>query len=220
MEVTVRLFGSIREAVGTGELVVELEEGASAETLRKALAQDVPAFETAGTRLAIAVNRELVKGDCILKEGDEVAFLPPVAGGAQPRAVLSEKPLDVASVVARVSGEDAGGLVTFVGTVRSRSRGHDIKRLEYEAYAGMAERELERICDEAVEQNPGARVAVAHRTGQLAVGDIAVVVAVAAPHRDGAFAACRYTIDVLKQRVPIWKKEITTEGDYWVEDTP
>ena len=108
----------------------------------------------------------------------------------------------------------------FVGAVRDHARGRDIRHLEYEAYPGMAEREMERIADEAALRWPGARVAIAHRTGRLEIGDLAVVVAAAAPHRAEAFAACRYAIDTLKERVPIWKKEFAADGEYWVDERP
>ena len=220
MQITVRLFGSIREAAGEKELAVRVEAGATADSLRALLARDHPAFEEMADRLRVSVNHEIAPGDTALSDGDEVAFLPPVAGGQDPapRCWLSDAPLDVGAVVARVMGPDAGGLVTFVGAVRDASRGHDIRHLEYEAYAGMAEREMEKIADEASAQWPGTRVAVAHRTGHLEIGDLAVVIAAAAPHRGEAFAACRYTIDTLKERVPIWKKEVATDGEYWVED--
>ncbi len=154
-----------------------------------------------------------------LADGDEVAFLPPVAGGAG-RCVLSEAPLDPAAVVARVSGPNAGGLVTFSGAVRDHARGQRIRHLEYEAYPGMAEREMEKVCDEAEKRWPGVRVAIAHRVGRLEIGDLAVVVAVAAPHRAEAFEAARFAIDTLKETVPIWKKEFAESGDYWVDDRP
>ena len=172
--------------------------------------------EMAG-RLRVSVNYEVVASETELREGDEVAFLPPVSGGSG-RCTLSDQPLDVGAVVARVIGPDAGGLVTFVGAVRDHSRGQDIRHLEYEAYPGMAEREMDKICEEATARWPGTRVAVAHRTGHLEIGDLAVVIAAAAPHRGEAFDAARYTIDTLKERVPIWKKEVATDGEYWVED--
>jgi molybdopterin synthase catalytic subunit len=115
-------------------------------------------------------------------------------------------------------GDDAGGLVTFVGAVRDHSRGHSIKFLEYEAYPEMAEREMQKIADEAAERWPGTRVAIAHRIGHLEIGDAAVVIAAASPHRAAAFEACRFAIDTLKQTVPIWKKEVATDGEYWVDD--
>jgi molybdopterin synthase catalytic subunit len=128
------------------------------------------------------------------------------------------EPLDVGSVVNRVIGPDIGGIVSFIGTVRDRSRGRSIRYLEYDAYPEMAEREIRRIADDAARLWPGTRVAVAHRRGRLEVGEIAVVVVAGAPHRGDAFAAARYTIDTLKERVPIWKKEVTADGEYWVED--
>ncbi|MCP3986636.1 MAG: molybdopterin converting factor subunit 1 [bacterium] len=221
MQVIVKLFGSIREAAGESERVVELPEGAGVGELSALLAREFPAMDEMGDRLRVAVNMEFVKGAPALAEGDEVAFLPPVAGGqGEPaaRCRLLASPLDVGAVVKRVAGPDAGGIVTFVGTVRDSSRGKDIRHLEYEAYPEMAEQELDRIAEEASARWPGTRVSVDHRTGQLEIGDIAVVVVAAAPHRGEAFEACRFTIDTLKERVPIWKKEIATDGAYWVEE--
>ena len=220
MQITVRLFGSIREAAGAKELAVSLDEGAPVSELRALLAVDHPAFDAMGGKLRVSVNQEIVRGDPVLRDGDEVAFLPPVSGGQELACTLSDEPLDVGAVVKRVVGPDAGGIVTFVGAVRNASRGHDIRHLEYEAYPGMAEQEMQKICEEAAARWPGSRVAVAHRTGHLEIGDLAVVVVAAAPHRAEAFDACRYTIDTLKERVPIWKKEVATDGEYWVEDTP
>jgi molybdopterin synthase catalytic subunit len=110
--------------------------------------------------------------------------------------------------------------VTFIGAVRNRARGRDIRHLEYESYPEMAEREMQRIADTAAERWPGTRVAIAHRAGHLEIGDLAVVIAAAAPHRAEAFEACRYAIDTLKECVPIWKKEVATDGEYWVDDRP
>lgn len=217
MNVRVLLFGSVRDACEAKELAVSLAEGAGVGDLRALLATRHPSIERLGARLRIAVNRRFATEETRLAEGDEVALLPPVSGGAG-CCTLSDRPLDVAEVVGRVAGPDCGGVVTFLGTVRERARERDIERLEYEAYAAMAEPEMEGIAAEAAERWPGARVAVAHRIGSLAVGELAVVVVAAAPHRPEAFAACRYTIDTLKQRVPIWKKEVTTDGDHWVEE--
>jgi molybdopterin synthase catalytic subunit len=218
MQVTVRLFGSLREATGAKELAVSLDAGARVAELFGLLARDHAAFEQLGAKLRVAVNQDVVGFEHALADGDEVAFLPPVSGGAEPRRCwISDQPLDAGAVVSRVLGPDAGGIVTFVGTVRDASRGHTIRHLEYEAYPEMAERELEKICAEAAQQW-GARVAIAHRVGHLAIGEIAVVVAAAAQHRAEDFAACRYAIDTLKLRVPIWKKEFAEGGEYWVED--
>jgi len=224
MHVAVLLFGSLRESAGAKELSVELPAGASVADLRALLAESQPAFAAYGARLRVAVNRRFSTDTAALAEGDEVAFLPPVSGGsgsaAPARCTLSEQPLDAEAVSARVAGPDAGGLVTFAGAVREHSRGRAIRHLEYEAYPPMALAEMERICDEAARRWRGVRVAIAHRTGHLAIGELAVVVAAAAPHRAEAFEACRFAIDALKQSVPIWKKEVATDGEHWVDDHP
>lgn len=219
MQVTVRLFGSVREAAGVKELAVELAADARVQDLRDLLAREHPVFDALGDRLAASVNLDVVPLHTRLSDGDEVAFLPPVAGGAG-RCTLSERPLDPAEVVSRVVGPDRGGIVSFSGAVRDHARGHPIRHLEYEAYPGMAEQEMEKICEEAGRRWPGACVAIAHRVGHLEVGELAVVIAAAAPHRADAFAACRFAIDTLKQTVPIWKKEFATDGEYWVDDRP
>lgn len=217
MQVHLRLFGAVREAVGSKELELSLAAGARVADLRTLLLRQFPGLRPLDARVRIAVNRELAECDAVLSEGDEVALLPPVAGGVG-ACTLSASRLEVDAVVARVTGPDVGGVVTFIGTVRDQARGRSIDHLEYEAYPEMAEREMQRIIDEAAARFPGARVAIAHRTGHLSVGEIAVVVAAAAPHRAEAFSACRFAIDTLKERVPIWKKEIASDGAYWVDD--
>jgi molybdopterin synthase catalytic subunit len=219
MQVTVKLFGAIREAVGEKELAVELDSGASVADLRALLGARHPVFLDYGERLAASVAYEVVPLDTRLRDGDEVAFLPPVSGGSG-RCWLTDQPLDVAQAVARVSGSGMGGIVTFVGAVRDHARGREIRHLEYEAYPEMAEREMQKIADEAARRWPGCAVSIGHRSGHLEVGELAVVIAAAAPHRAEAFDACRFAIDTLKQTVPIWKKEVATDGEYWVDDRP
>jgi len=194
-----------------------LDEGATVGELRLVLAAEHAIFDQLGERLAVSVNLELASLETTLQPGDEVAFLPPVAGGVG-LCTISDRPLIEAEVAARVRGRDAGGVVTFVGAVRDRARGRDIEYLEYEAYPEMAEREMQRISDACAERWPGTRVAIAHRTGHLDIGDLAVIIVAAAPHRAEAFDACRYAIDTLKETVPIWKKEVASDGQYWVDD--
>ena len=229
MQVRVLLFGSLREAAGAKELSVALPERATVVSLRELLVASQPAFEKLAGRLRVAVNREFASDDALLADGDEVAFLPPVSGGSSlqantgddlARCTISERPLDAAAVAARVAGADAGGLVSFIGAVRDHARGRAIRHLEYEAYPAMALVEMERICDAAAQRWPAARVAIAHRVGHLEIGDLAVVVVAAAAHRAEAFEACRFAIDTLKGTVPIWKKEVATDGEYWVDDHP
>lgn len=218
MPIRIRLFGAAREAAGARELLLPLAAGVRVSDV-KAMLRAHPALAALAARAAIAVNEVVAGDDVTVGPSDELALLPPVSGGAG-LCTLSSTPLDVAAVVARVAGPDAGGLVTFAGAVRDRARGKTVEKLEYEAYPGMAEREMEAIALEAAERFGGARVAIAHRTGLLAVGELAVVIAAAAPHRAEAFDACRYAIDELKKRVPIWKKEHATDGASWVDDRP
>jgi len=220
MQITVKLFGALREAAGARELSVALPDGARASDVWHRIAGDHPDILPFEARLAVSVNLEVTSLDTELADGDEVAFLPPVSGGSGKTCTLSDQPLDVAEVVARVSGPGMGGIVTFVGAVRDQARGRAIRHLEYESYPEMAEREMEKIAVCAAERWPGTQVAIAHRAGHLEIGDIAVVVVAAAPHRGEAFEACRYAIDTLKETVPIWKKEVATDGEYWVDDRP
>ena len=223
MQVGVRLFGALREEAGSDRIDLELPEGACAGDARKEVAERLGSAADLGERLRISVNLEFTTETHVLAAGDEVALLPPVAGGAGEPALsgvctLSDKPLIEADVVARVAGDDTGGVVTFVGTVRNRARGQAIEYLEYEAYPEMAEREMEKIAQEATARWPGTRVAMAHRIGHLDIGDAAVIIAACAPHRGEAFEACRFCIDTLKKDVPIWKKEVAVNGAYWVDD--
>lgn len=225
MQVTVKLFGAIREALDTKELLVELADGATLGDLRAQLAAEHAIFEEMGERAAGSVNLEMCAEATALRAGDEVAFLPPVSGGAGEapdlRLVsLSEAPIDENEVAERVVGRSMGGVVSFVGAVRDHARGSSIEHLEYEAYPEMALREMAKITDAAAERWPGTRVAIAHRTGRLEIGDAAVVIVAASAHRAEAFDACRFAIDTLKETVPIWKKEFASDGTYWVDDRP
>ena len=229
IQITLKLFGSLREAGGDPVRDVELGTGSTVQDLRNWLAERNPLVEKLGDRLAASVNLEIAQGDHVLDDGDEVAFLPPVAGGdgaagdadeeaPNKRCTISDQALSEAEVISRVEGPDTGGIVSFIGAVRDHARGHSIEYLEYEAYPEMAEREMEKIADEASKKWPGTRVAIAHRVGHLEIGDAAVVVVAASAHRAEAFEACRFAIDTLKVRVPIWKREVATDGAYWVDD--
>ncbi len=130
---------------------------------------------------------------------------------------LTPEPIDVQKVIDAAYSEDCGAVATFIGTVRNHSRGKDITRLEYDAYPEMALKMIRRIVAEAQTKWPVRRVAVSHRTGVLQIGEIAVVIAVSTPHRGESFAACQYIIDRLKEIVPIWKKEVATDGETWID---
>ena len=143
-------------------------------------------------------------------------MIPPVAGGSCRHVVLTDHTLSLDRCIAAVRGDGMGGICTFTGMVRLHSHGATIDHLEYEAYAPMAVKTMTELCVEIEAEIPGTHVAVEHRVGRLAIGDVAVVIAAAAPHRAEAFAACRAMIDRLKDRVPIWKKEVGADGAEWV----
>jgi molybdopterin synthase catalytic subunit len=220
VRVLVRLFASYREAAGRGHFDLELPPGA---TVRDAIDRILSAHPliAEGRQVVIAKNREYVGVDAPLGDGDELALIPPVSGGdartLAPIAV-SEEPLSVDDALAIVRDDAFGGIVVFLGTVRSRSRGKRIIRLEYEAYAEMAEAKMREIGERLVREHGPLRIAMHHRVGELAIGDVAVIVAAAAPHRDAAFVAARAAIDELKTIVPIWKKEHTEDGAIWIEE--
>jgi molybdopterin synthase catalytic subunit len=218
--VLVRLFASYREAAGAGHLQLELPAGATVrDAIREVLHQHPLVAE--GRQLVIARNREYVDPDAPLADGDEVALIPPVSGGstsAPLRTRVTGDPLSVDDVLDAVRDERFGGLVVFLGTVRSESRGTRVTHLEYEAYAEMAESKMREIAARLEGEHAPAKVAMHHRVGDLAIGDTAVIVAAGAPHRDAAFAAARAAIDELKSVVPIWKKEYSADGAVWVEE--
>jgi molybdopterin synthase catalytic subunit len=170
-------------------------------------------------RMRLAINDELHVQSVQVHAGDEVAVLPPVAGGsASPiHCVLQEAPLSVGAAIAQVSHPGAGGIAIFLGVVRDHAEQGSVSRLDYEAHESLALREMTRILNELSREYPGTRISVQHRVGQLAIGDAAVVVAASAPHRAEAFAACRAAIDRIKETVPIWKKEWAPDGSaLWV----
>ena len=203
-----KLFAALREQAGTRERVVELGDGAAVADVWPALGLgDEP------VGLVYAVNRAYVERNVRLSDGDEVAVIPPVSGGA---FLLSDEPLSLERVAAEVASDDAGAIATFVGTTRARSRGRDVIRLEYEAYEGMAEAEMERIALGLRERHDVLDVAIHHRVGPVEIGETSVVIAVSAAHRAAAFDACREAIDTLKTTVPLWKKEQYVGGEEWI----
>jgi molybdopterin converting factor subunit 1 len=220
VRVLVRLFASYREVAGRGHFDLELPAGA---TVGDAIARITKAHPLIGQsrQVVMARNREYVRAEEPLAEGDELALIPPVSGGdartLAPIAV-SDAPLSVDDALALVRDDEFGGVVVFLGTVRSRSRGKRILHLEYEAYAEMAEAKMREIGERLAREHGPLRIAMHHRIGDLRIGDIAVVVAAAAPHRDAAFTAARTAIDELKSIVPIWKKEHAEDGAIWIEE--
>jgi molybdopterin synthase catalytic subunit/molybdopterin converting factor small subunit len=208
VHVVVKLFAALRERAGAGERGVELRDAATAADVWSALELgDEP------PGLLYAVNKEYAERDRPLADGDEVALIPPVSGGAYR---LTEDPLDLGAVVAEVADDRAGAIATFVGTTRVQSRGRIVHQLEYEAYEGMAERVMEELAASLQERYELCAVAIHHRVGRVEIREQSVVIAVSAPHRHDALAACREAIDTLKETVPLWKKEVYEGGEEWI----
>jgi len=214
--VRVRYFAVLRERLGVDEERLEIPAEAPAGGVLDAVVERHPAVAAYRSRLRIAVNEELVREDAPVADGDEVALIPPVAGGGPTPVLLSEGPLSVDATVREVAHPGAGGIVVFLGVVRDTNGGRSVDRIDYEAYASMAVREMTKIVDELRAEHPEARLALAHRTGTLAVGEVSVIAAASAPHRPLAFEVCRAAIDRLKERVPIWKREHGPDGVDWV----
>jgi molybdopterin synthase catalytic subunit/molybdopterin converting factor small subunit len=206
VRVRVRLFAGLRERAGWSERDMEGIER---------VADVWPALELGSEPegLLYAVNRQYADRERALSDGDEVALIPPVSGGA---FRISAEPLDPNAVVAEVADERAGGIATFLGTTRIESRGRTVQHLEYEAYAEMAEDVMTRIADALKRRYDLCEVAIHHRVGRVAIGETSVAIAVSAPHRQDALAACKDAIDTLKETVPLWKKEVYEGGEEWI----
>jgi molybdopterin synthase catalytic subunit/molybdopterin converting factor small subunit len=204
--VRVRLFAGLRERAGYGERQLEGVERVADVWPALGLGE-----EPGG--LLYAVNREYAVRERELSDGDEVALIPPVSGGA---FLVTEQPLSLDAVVAEVADERAGAVATFMGTVRRQSRGREVTHLEYEAYTEMAEEVMTTLAAELAGEHDLCAIAIHHRVGRLEIGEASVVIAVSAPHRQDALAACREAIDRLKETVPLWKKEAYEGGEEWI----
>lgn len=216
---TVLYFAAARERVGLSRETLEVPGAVRVADVLKLLSERHPELTPLLRHLRVAVNQEFVDAEAPVPAGAELALIPPVAGGSGGAPGLFrvvERPLRLDEVVEAVSGEAYGGLVTFSGSVRNQTRGRRVLRLEYEAYPPMAEKKLAEIGVEVAERFNGTRLAIIHRVGTLVPGELAVVIAAAAPHRKEAFLGCEHAIERLKQDVPIWKKEFFEDGEVWV----
>jgi MoaE-MoaD fusion protein len=208
MRVTVRLFAGLRERAGAAERELELPAGSRLADVWAPLGLGE---EPEG--LLYAVNKDYASGDRPLSDGDEVALIPPVSGGD---FRLTADPIDLDAVVAEVADEGAGAIATFLGTTRVHSRGRTVLHLEYEAYEGMAEKIMAEIAETLTARYDLCKVAITHRVGRVGIGETSVAIAVSAPHREHALAACKEAIDTLKVDVPLWKKEVYEGGEEWI----
>ncbi len=245
MRIEIRAFGGLVERAGLTTLVAELPEGADVRQLRRTIAAAHPQLAALMPRVAVSVDLELATDATVLHEGQEIALLPPVAGGAgesddspvempvetpgdtrtpasaPPGTVtgLVHGPIDVDATIARIGAPDVGAVVSFLGTVRDHAEDLDgVVRLDYSAYEPMAEQELVRIAAETRAAHPEVRgLALVHALGELEVGAHTILVAAASAHRDVAFVACRDALEAIKERVPVYKREVTADGAHrWV----
>lgn len=209
--------------MGASEETLTVTEGSCVADVRTLLQQRDEQLGTILERCVSAVNRRYVSPEAILHNGDELVFIPPMGGGStkeeamEPLILLTHDPLNRDALVAATTHASVGGIVVFEGVVRDHARGKQIRYLEYETYEEMAREQILAIVDEARQRWGVERIAVAHRFGRLEIGEASVIIVVASPHRAEAFDACRYIIDTLKAKVPIWKKEVATNGEEWVE---
>ncbi len=238
IDVQVRLFASLRQAVGEAKLAHSLPAGATVADLVQALAAEYPRLPSASGAIYASVNRVYVDPDTVLQAGDEVGLFPPVSGGqaGRPLFEITEAPLSLDEVAGRVASPKYGAVTVFAGLVRGETdlaspyaaappvvSGDQQGRLrtdylEYEAYAEMAQEVMAQIGAEIQQRWPQIEaVSIVHRIGRIEVGEPSVVIAVAAAHRKGTFDACSYAIERLKAVAPVWKKEVGQDGQWWVE---
>jgi len=225
MRVRVLFFGRLKDIVGKAEEQTDLSEGARVEDLFERYGRTFPELAKFRASVVASVNQEFAEWRAPLMAGDEVAFLPPVSGGAIPAGAAVEenlcalvrKTIETSEIVAQMKAPSDGAVVVFEGIVRNHSGGRSTLYLDYEAYEAMALAKMREIGAEMREKYSIRRYAMVHRLGRLEIGETSVLIAVCSAHRAAAFDACRYGIDTLKRTVPIWKKEFFRDGAVWAE---
>ncbi len=217
MKVRMVYFAAARELAGCSDEVLEHPSDALAlAPFVSWLGDRKPRLAPFLSRMRFACNEDFASADTTVRDGDEVSVLPPVAGGSV-LAEVREVALSVDEALAAVRDPSAGAIALFLGVVRDHHQGAPVARLDYEAHRVLAQREMTRVLEDLRARYADVRLAALHRVGQLAIGDIAVVVAASSPHREEAFAACRAAIDGIKASAPIWKKEWSPDGSaLWV----
>jgi molybdopterin converting factor subunit 1 len=219
MRVRVVYLGMLKEAAGRPQDDFDLPDQATLATLVDACEQRVPAIADFRKILAYSINYEYARLDQPLNNGDEVALLPPVSGGAR-RCQIVRDAIDPVAILAGFKHPQDGAISIFDGIVRNNTRGRNTLYLVYEAYEEMALRQMEKLCDDALARYAIRDARIVHRLGRLGIGETSVYIAVASAHRAAAMDACRFLIDALKQQVPIWKKEYFADGAVWADGEP
>jgi len=219
MNIEVLLFARLRELVGHDRVVVQRQELPTVRDVWDGLRAQYPQVEGFGKSLVISVNQEFAGWDTAVREGDELAFFPPVSGGAEDgnRIRLVRSPIQIEELVNQLQQPEDGAVVVFDGIVRNHSQGRKTLYLEYEGYEPMALKKMREIEESARNRWPINRIGIVHRLGRLEIGEASVVIVVTSAHRKAAFEACQHVIDTLKKTVPIWKKEFFADGEVWVE---
>jgi len=226
IDVRVLFFGSARDVVGATSLVLRLKAPAKLADATNALFEKHPGLKRFGRSLLFAVNQEYAVPETKVRANDEVAVFPPVSGGSETVCdyrcpndffELTTDTIDVGAVARRVVLPECGATVTLDGYARKWTAERETEHLVYEAYEPMALSEMQKLGAEAHKCFEIAHVGIVHRTGRLEIGETSVVIAVSAPHRGAAFAACEWLIKELKKKVPIWKKEVFQDGEVWIE---
>ncbi len=229
--ITVKLFAVLRKLAGTDELQLEVPAGGTVKDVVDVIAAQHPEVGKliAERKVMLSLNQETAEDDMKVSDGDEMAVLPPFAGGADegPASVdelvrVQEENFDINAEIELVkrTSKGIGAVVTFLGIGRDHSKGKDIDSLTFEYYAGMAEKRLKQIREQAIRDFNLIECGIVHRYGDIALGEDIVLINAASSHRPEAFEACRWCIDELKRITPIWKKEFTPEGEVWVEEHP
>ncbi len=223
--IIVKLFAILKDKAGRSELSLAFGNG-TVSGLLKQITDEVPALAESLScgGIMVSVNQEFVKMDAKVKDGDEVALMPPFSGGsaALRHIRVQQEPFSIEREIEELKKTSAaiGAVVAFLGTTRDVSRDKQVAKLEFEHYPGMAEKRLAEIRDRAIREYGVIDVSIIHRVGTIPVGDNIVLILVASEHRDEAFRACRFCIDELKRITPIWKKETTPDGEVWVAEHP
>ena len=215
MRIKIRLFAVLREKIGIDEIYLDVEDGSTAAAAAQILMKKHPELRPMADIALFAVNTEYVDANFLLSENDELALIPPVSGGIT-RAHVTSDVLDTKIITQSVHKPEYGAVTTFEGVVREENLGRQVAYLVYDAYVPMAEAEMERIANEAEEKWGDMGVSMSHRTGRLEIGEVSIVVAVSTGHRKESFEVCRYIVDQIKMRVPIWKKEVWEDGEEWI----
>lgn len=231
--VTVRLFGMTKMLAGNqGALSLSFVDGGRVKDLVGVLEAGYPAIGELiqKKKVLVSINQEIAHEETVIKDGDEIALLPPFAGGAPMDQVRADTQLvrvqredfsvDAEINRVRARSKRIGGIATFLGIARDRSKGRDIDRMTFEHYEGMAQTKLREIRERALKDFDIIEVAILHRHGEIGIGENIVLIVVGAEHRADAFRACEWAIAELKRITPIWKLEHTPEGEVWVEEHP